>query len=275
MEPEKSATSFMGRHFVGLACTYESLNSDGSVFHRGTAFFSGFIVDFLGRWYWAGAGHCLQKLDRGVDQGKLRIISGNYIDYLGFEAEHFHPYPYVYTPGDGLYLYRPTLGIDFALIPLDGLMQASFQANRVMPVGRENWIHQHRLDFSFYRMLGIPECRIVTEAPSEKAGGVGIGLAMLAIEELSEAPDDDHPGMFVGRIHPEASIETIEGMSGGPIYGFRFDEQGGLRYHVVAVQSSWLPQQRIVFACPFATFAERMYQFLSEFGHPHERAETD
>ncbi|MGH7193449.1 MAG: hypothetical protein ACREJM_07930, partial [Candidatus Saccharimonadales bacterium] len=76
---------------------------------------------------------------------------------------------------------------------------------------------------------------------------------MLAVEQISE--DDDHPGMFVARIHKEADIETIEGMSGGPIYGFRFDDRGNLRYHIVALQSSWLPKQRVIFACPFAVFA--------------------
>lgn len=262
--PEQSATSFMGRHFVALACTYESLNPDGSVFHRGTTFLSGFVIDFLGKWYWAGAGHCLQELDERVERRELRVVGGSYIDYLGFKAKHFHGYPYTYALGDGLYLHRPQLGIDFALIPLDGLMQASFQANNVVPIGRENWVHQHRLEYSFYRMLGIPQCCV----RDEKSGESGIALALLAIDELREAADGDHRGMLTGRIHRDADIETIEGMSGGPIYGFRFDEQGGLRYHVVAVQSSWLAQQRIVFACPFAIFAERSHQFLLEHGHP-------
>lgn len=263
----------MGRHFVALACIYDTLNRDGSVHRRGTTFYSGFIVDFLGKWYWAGAGHCLQQLDRGVDRGELKIVSGSYIDYLGFEAKHFHGYPYTYAPGDGLHLYKRELGIDFALIPLDGLAQANLQANNVVPVVRQNWVHQHRLDFSFYRMLGIPQCRVVTDS-IEKNGEMGIGLAMMAIEEISEA-DDDHPGMFVARIHPDATIETIEGMSGGPIYGFRFDEERNLRYHVVAVQSSWLPKQRVIFACPFAILAERMHQFLLDYGHPDSPSSVD
>jgi hypothetical protein len=55
-EYDRSATAFMARHFVALACDYESLHPDGSVFHRDTAIFSGFIVEFLGMWFWVTAG---------------------------------------------------------------------------------------------------------------------------------------------------------------------------------------------------------------------------
>ena len=48
-----------------------------------------------------------------------------------------------------------------------------------------------------------------------------IGLAMLAIDALEPSEiaklNDVPPDMFVGRIDPEAKIDTIEGMSGGPI----------------------------------------------------------
>lgn len=257
----------MGRHFVALSCQYESLNTDGSVFHSGTMIFSGFIIEFLERWYWVTAGHCLEEeLDDHIRRGEIRVIGGSFIDYLGFEAQHFHTYPYTYAPGDGQYIYRPDIGLDFAILRLDGLMRPAFARNGIVPIGRENWIHQPNLSFEFYRMLGIPRGRVVTTHEPDGSESVSVGLALLAIDEATpeeaESLPDHRPNMFIGKIAPEAKIDTIKGMSGGPIYGFRHDSEGRLVYHAIALQSSWYPDSRIICGCPLIVFAENVYQIL-------------
>ena len=144
------------------------------------AIFSGFVIDFAGTWYWVTAGHCLKdKLEDPIKRGVLRVLGGSFIDYLGFEAKHFHTYPYTYEVGDGLYIWRRDLGLDFAVIRLDGLMQAAFQANGVVPIGRENWVHQNELSFDFYRMLGIPQgtSRSVTTTRRKPDCGYRLGDA--------------------------------------------------------------------------------------------------
>ena len=96
---------------------------------------------------------------------------------------------------------------------------------------------------------------------------MSVGLALLAVDPLTAADlgkiDDCSPNMFVGRVAPEAKIDTIKGMSGGPIYGFRYDSSGRLLYHAVALQSLWRERSRIVFGCPVPVFAERTHEFLS------------
>src|SRR6185312_5340239 len=262
LEADRSATGFMGRHFVALTCEYESLNPNGSVFHHGTAVFSGFIIEFLGKWFWLTAGHIFTKyLDHPINRNELRVIGGSFVDYLGFEAKHFVGYPYIYSAGDAAFVYNRDLGLDYALIALDGLKQVAFQKNNVVPLERSSWEHQHRLTFEFYRMLGVPKTEVVPSSHQED--GVAFRLAMLAIDRLT--PDEisilgDVPdGMFVGRIPEDATIKTVEGMSGGPIYGFRRVGKD-LIYHPVAVQSFWRPDSRLVFACPLPAFAEAVYQ---------------
>ena len=66
----KSAVAFMSRHFVALACEYESVNLDGSIHARGTAVYSGFLMQIYGRMLWVTAGHCLkEELDENIDKG--------------------------------------------------------------------------------------------------------------------------------------------------------------------------------------------------------------
>lgn len=266
--PERTAVSFMARHFVAFSCLYESLNVDGSVFRSGTTIFSGFIIEFLDKWYWVTAGHCLQEeLDEHIQRSQIRVVGGSFIDYLGHDAQHFQTYPYTYSPGDGQYIYRPDLGLDFAIIPLDDLMRAAFLKNGIVPIQRENWIHQPNLSFEFYRMLGIPRGRVVSSPAPDGSESVLVGLALLAIDAASEQEiqsiPDHRPNMFIGKIASEVKIDTIKGMSGGPIYGFRHDSRGRLLYHAVAVQSSWYPDSRLICGCPLTVFAENVYQLLS------------
>jgi len=47
-------------------------------------------------------------------------------------------------------------------------------------------------------------------------------------------------------------VDDISGMSGGPILGFS-EKLGG--YFIVAIQSTWLPKEKICFGCPLPILA--------------------
>lgn len=270
-ENPKGAISFMSRHFVALACEYESVASDGSVFHQGTTVFSGFLMELHGRVFWVTAGHCLKdELDANIGKGILRITGGGFIDYFGHEATHEHIVPFTYEPRCALYIDEPENGLDFAIIMMDTLQERAFAANKLIPVSRTNWIHQPELTFDFYLMLGIPAHRVF---PGKTARDVKVQQAMVAVNRLS--PDEvgvPPPGVdvpstawFIGRIDPQAAIKDIKGMSGGPIYGFRLGEAGKLTYHVVALQSRWWDTSRTVFGCSVPYFAESVHRQMDDF----------
>ena len=42
------------------------------------------------------------------------------------------------------------------------------------------------------------------------------------------------------------ALENIEGMSGGPLLTVERTEAGQIKYRLAAVQSSWLPERRII-----------------------------
>ena len=50
-------------------------------------------------------------------------------------------------------------------------------------------------------------------------------------------------------------LNSIVGMSGGPIFGFRRYPNGEQRYWVVALQSWWDPETRTIYGCPVPIFA--------------------
>jgi len=216
--------------------------------------------------------------------GQLRITGGGFMDYFAHEATFLHSIPYRYEPGSSYYIEQPEHGLDFALILLNDLQVKAFAANKLIPITRGNWVHQPHLTFDFYRMLGIPKERVITTERPDGTLDTKVGQAMVALnriepDEVGDPPPDMDEGpsgaWFIGRLDPECTIPDIAGMSGGPIYGFRRDENGNLVYHVVALQSRWWRKSRTIFGCSMTVFAEEVHRQLGEFiaefgGEPHD-----
>ena len=52
-------------------------------------------------------------------------------------------------------------------------------------------------------------------------------------------------------------------MSGGPIFGFRLKP---FAYWIVAIQSAWLPESRVVFGCPVPALATLLEELFDRNG---------
>ena len=61
---------------------------------------------------------------------------------------------------------------------------------------------------------------------------------------------------FIGQLDQKFDIDSIVGMSGGPIIGVGEDTQGNYCYWIVAIQSRWLPERKIVFGCSLPVLGE-------------------
>lgn len=265
---DSALIAFMSRHFVALTYNYESLNPDGSVFHQGETALSGFVIELHGVWFWVTAGHCLKDhLDQRIRKGQIRITGGGFVDYFGYEAEHRFTVPFTYERGCGLYVEKPSLGLDFALIPLDVNKRRLFEKNKVIAISRDNWIHQTSLTFERFKMLGIPADNVFTRDQPNGSSSILLQPVMVDVQELDPTKIDDPQSeyWFAGRLAPEVKIASLIGMSGGPIYGFRRDSEGHWTYHVVALQSRWRPDSRILFGCSLRVFAESVHQLMEGY----------
>ena len=85
-------------------------------------------------------------------------------------------------------LYRKDLGLDFALIPLPDLIRAAFEKNRIIPVSRENWIHQPEVTFSQFRILGFPSHLVHTGKNLNDELVAEFQPAMVGVEGLDSPP---------------------------------------------------------------------------------------
>lgn len=270
----KEIVGFLGRHLVVLACDFEVLKPDGSISHRDVAVYCGFLLELHDYLFWVTAGHCLKDdLDARIFDGSVRVVGGGFMDYFGHEASHWHLVPFIYECGRGFYVEQPKYGLDYALIALDSLKAKALAANGVKVVSRHNWIHQPNIQFDFYRMLGIPKDQVHRRRLPDGTVDVQVRPVLAALHRIDRsvltewpsgmttAPSDD---WFIGRLDPQVDLETLEGMSGGPIYGFRRNAEGQLTYHVVALQSRWWTKSRTIFGCSVPLFAEQVHEMLGD-----------
>jgi hypothetical protein len=88
---------------------------------------------------------------------------------------------------------------------------------------------------------------------------------LLWLRRVQESPDERRGTQlprFVAEIADLGDLQSIEGMSGGPVFGLA-RQDGRLKYWPVAVQSSWDRRTKTIYACPLAPCAHVLYQMLN------------
>lgn len=264
---EAAFFKFMSRHLVALVSDYESYNEDGSLLKAGIGVASGFVIELHDQWYWVTAGHCLKRMDKAIKKGFLKILSGCFMDGFWIDAKftkEFFP-PFAYTQGRGIAVDDMTIGLDFGMILLDDWIKQCFEKNGVVPVTRSNWIKQPTERMQHFRLLGIPENEVGDPIIDGAMRTVNLSPVMVYVHQrdLATIPGAQSADCFAGQIHKDAKLETVHGMSGGPIYGFSQNAKGEWGYHVVALQSRQPPDDKsIIFGCSVEKFAERAHQAI-------------
>ena len=89
---------------------------------------------------------------------------------------------------------------------------------------------------------------------------------MFQVDRLENSPSTAAPTVFprfVATLPDGLPLKSVSGMSGGPISGFRREPQFA-RTWIVALQSSWVPERRIVYACPLPLLASLMIEWADQ-----------
>jgi hypothetical protein len=265
---------FFGRHLVSLAGWYRTVNLEGEDTSQ-TKFFSysGFILSIRGMWCLATAGHIIDKLEQHLKNESIRVTNYALLDDFGPNVKSHDPIPFDYAKALKFYIDNREAGLDFALVLLSPYYQGLLKANGIIPVYQENWEKQHEVEFGHHIMIGLPQTSIETsirENQGKRLIDAFVRPMTIDIEKLDKAPDyakETHYPRFVGKIGDD--FDDIDGISGGPILGFNKE---GDRYWIVAIQSSWLRESKIVFGCPIPVIAEFVDKMLSDTP-PHDEAE--
>ncbi|MBI1815293.1 MAG: hypothetical protein HYR72_09970 [Deltaproteobacteria bacterium] len=214
----------------------------------------------------------MKDWDKLLKQGKVRVISAALADTFGSECVTVEPIPFDFVNEPRFYIDDDEEGLDFGLISLRPYYARLLARNGVKAIFEENWINQHTIEFDGYAMIGFPDEFITSRIESSCGEVYVLGVVsptMIPLKRLEQAPPGRPTRLprFIGQLHPDLQIGSIKGMSGGPILGFRFGPP--MAYWVVAIQSSWLPHERITFGCPVPVLAELIAAWVDDLPEQH------
>lgn len=235
---------------IGFRC-----DKTGKPLH--TFIVTSFVMSVAGKWFLITAGHCLRDIEANIIGDGYTISQCHLIDYIGLDATHKKPIPFDFL--NARYEYCDVEGFDYGIIFITDYYKALLERNNIHPLNEEVWKKQ-RTKVDFYMLLGVPS--ELTKIDNNM--NVQFMPSMYSVEPIDERPEGfpetDAP-VFYGKVIIEGGVSRIEGMSGGPIFGFHEDEKGQLKYWLIALQSSWLPEAHFIKACRtslFGLFLEEM-----------------
>lgn len=240
---------FFSRHCVPLYVEYEK---DKGI-RRGV--YSAFVISIQEKWFLITAGHCLREIENCQNEG-YKIIKMDLVDCIGNNPKHFHSVPFDYKPELSCYMYSD--GYDYGVLLIEDYFCSSLKANGIIPLCEDVWDKQPS-DPDFYAMLGIPSQ--ISEFTEDEMVISSVLIGVKRNDSLSSEFEKNNAPTLYGQIEIDGFISDIKGMSGGPIFSFKIDEDGKLRYWLCAVQSRWLDGKKLIAAClmkPFASYLKEM-----------------
>jgi len=235
---KENLLSFFANHFVSMGWTNKT--------HEERESASGFIVSIIDEWFWVTAGHVLKHIVDCKESGHL--LNEWYLDdCAGAGAKFKVSIPFDYDGAYKWYDCDDTSGKDYGLIYLRPHYRSLLEKNNVIPLNEEAWKKNFKGEFEFYLILGTPyelmQHSILTRVIRKY-------YVLLPVERVTKPPLPMRKShiRFYGKIPTTNEFQSIEGMSGAPIFGFKHIG-AELHYWIVAIQSSWLRSERIVAGC--------------------------
>lgn len=191
-------------------------------------------------------------------------------------AQNSLPIPFDYEGTPKLVILNKETGIDYAAFYLRPYYRNLLASNGIRPFP-DPWRKDIKGDFTAYVLLGVPYetvgARVVDGIIYQKYQPTAIGLTRIDQPTGSLTRGE----WFYAKLPDtggEYHVDSIVGMSGGPIIGFGKDEDNHLCYWLLALQSGWSPSEREIRACPIAIFAraisEGMQKVLSSEKQPRD-----
>jgi hypothetical protein len=127
------------------------------------------------------------------------------------------------------------------------------KANGIVPLPTAGWRGYNIPKCNEYGLLGLPEEDIKPIDPSwQRGAGLNVQLVLvpLQVEPVPSVDPVSRIPRFTARLLDGGQLESVVGMSGGPILGVRKLEVGGWEYACIAIQGSWDRVTRTVFGTP-------------------------
>lgn len=237
--------AFYLQHMVALNVAWDS--PDGA---RHRAAYSCFLLEVQGEWFLVTAGHSLADLYSTLP--KCRGVECSLFDAWHDNASKFPvPFPLL----EARHFFVDADGLDLGLVEVESHFRRMLAANGIRAFEEKAWRNPPvEMLLPRYALIGFPDQ--FTRRQVTSSGSVQLSMlpSLVYLERVSPPPDMLKPfPCFFGKLpdrlqneHTGASLDDMKGFSGGPILGFTLTDEGQMKYFIVAVQSVWRRDLRVL-----------------------------
>lgn len=244
---------WFGRHLIAL---YYSVSIDGIRRHE---VYSGFVAELEDNLYWFTAGHVIDEIQSTL---KLPNVTDPIIRWLdGYRTSEAASIPLSDFTSNA---YSATkLGIDFGSIRIPFLEAQLIRSNgRSQIFTTTSWKNAQRVKPEGYMLLGYPEtARLIKETPlsdgtvlnAVTANQICLPVRRIRRRAKLTAINEfwNGRGAFFGKILPylgesEVYLDSVKGMSGGPLLSIERDPSNEIRYRLIGIQRSELRSELLI-----------------------------
>ncbi|WP_126921670.1 hypothetical protein [Rhizobium vallis] len=252
--------TFFARHFVAISVNSRFRDDEGP-----DRFFaaSGLLIrigDILGI---LTAGHVVEYLDEALNHRDIISLGCQLLDTFGETKLSDLGVPYDLKNSPRLHFHNDEQGLDFGVLFLHEHQARLIEKHNIVPLTYEA-SRNEPADLDVFFLLGLP-----SELTSERvspSGNATVALTMLRLKKAEAEEQSTLFPRFIATIDSQTSLESLKGMSGGPIFGLNTERSN--KYWIVAIQSSWRKSERKIFGCPVT----HIYDILNEL---YERAASE
>jgi hypothetical protein len=219
---------------------------------------TGFLLQRRGSVVWATAGHVINEVRRllALEEGESQLHWIDGCKGMAVPGVPVHDRSGVRT-GSGL---DGGGSLDFGYVEISGFDFHNLAANRDLKVIDDaGWSPEAELNSDSFILLGYPyswaQGHVARVKASVLASEITAKLSSLPVELVDCPSGSRHkeiyhePTALFGRIRrfTEGGDQppSVEGMSGGPLFGLQ-DLGDQVRYQLVGTQRSWDPDERII-----------------------------
>ena len=232
-------------HLVGICFNVIVKDKSGNETAQSEVW-SATYIEIDTRRYLLTAGHCVADFKNFLSRGHIQSFNTYIIDSLGSEARNPEPIPFDYEAAPKTY--TDSEDADYALIELRAGYHNLLDANGVIPITEEHWKRQHAINYTGFVLLGFPAEKTSIARSSNSQIETQFEPTLIPLRPAECSVENAHSDKrFSAYVPLSSEIFSIKGMSGGPVVGFA--ERNGLRYWIMAIQSSWFRGRRQLYAC--------------------------
>ncbi|NLX97809.1 MAG: hypothetical protein GXY83_16725 [Rhodopirellula sp.] len=227
---------------------------------------SGFVIEYQGEWLWITAGHLLNDLDNKLPVINRRMVKSQLVAGWNSNEETVQRIPFEYGTCVKYFVDDDDEGTDLGIIYIAAEMKQALRKVGVVPLRKLDLPEQ---EYEQYMVHGLPK-KEQRDDIQESEGGIDCAASVMPVAFRVFPFTSGTAGfpatkrrLFYASVPAEVTLETLDGVSGGPIYALK-QETDRIDFYLAAVQNREKKSSKTIAACPSALFHEILAKGLAD-----------